>query len=205
MAEIKINSLKTYDEAKSVAQLHFNYITLSFLAKLGKEFLVDFYDATRYSTHGFSLIAKKDEKVVGFIAGSSDLAKLYKEFLRKKGAKIVFLLLKKSLNPKLLWGIAELLFYPKRIYRRKVLPKAELIAVAIDPPYRNKKYGSLLIKSFFEKIKTYNVDKVKVIVGAGNKRAIDYYRKHGFIHVNSFFLHKGIKSFIFVKELQKSQ
>jgi len=192
--------LQNYAEVKEVAKLHIHRIQLGFLSKIGENFLIEFYEAMVQSEYGICLIAKKDTKILGFIGGVIDLQTFYRNFIRKRGIKISFILSNKLFKPQILYGILENIFHLRKLSKCSDLPKAELISVAVNSDYEGKGIGSLLLKAFLGELKRRNINSVKVHVGTDNKKALRYYKKHKFINKGKIFIHKRV-SYILVREI----
>ena len=106
--------LQNPTEAKEVVKLHIRRIKSGFLSKLGQEFLAEFYKRVGQSKYGTCLIVRKAGKPLGFIADLTDLSSFCRDFVKKKAMKIGFILLGKLSNCRILRGILEGIFYPRR-------------------------------------------------------------------------------------------
>lgn len=62
----------------------------------------------------------------------------------------------------------------------KMYERAEIIDIVIDPVFRNKGYGSLLLDKAIEDINENNVDSITLEVNCNNAFAIGLYKKIGF-------------------------
>ena len=69
-------------------------------------------------------------------------------------------------------------------FYRNINNFAELDDMYILEEYRSKKYGSYLYAEFIKWCKAKNVKRLKVLVTAKNKQAIQYYQKKGFNDYN---------------------
>jgi ribosomal protein S18 acetylase RimI-like enzyme len=63
---------------------------------------------------------------------------------------------------------------------RTIKKIGELDSMLILEEYRSQGIGKQLFQEFFKWCKSHNVDRIKVIAAAENKRAIEFYRKNGF-------------------------
>jgi len=74
----------------------------------------------------------------------------------------------------LVGGLAEVESY------RKISQIIELGNMFVLENYRNLGIGTKLIKEFFNWCKTKGINRMKVVVSAGNVRGINFYKKNGF-------------------------
>jgi ribosomal protein S18 acetylase RimI-like enzyme len=128
--------------------------------------------------------------VVGFLAGCTDVAALYRAFLWHDGPLAVF-----ECSGRLL-----------RSWRRAIETLrhgtgaggkgAELLAIAVDPDIQGRGAGSLLVQGFLSEIRQRGEDAAHVVVAAGNERAVGLYEQAGFHKVEQFALHAGTESLL---------
>jgi ribosomal-protein-alanine acetyltransferase len=57
---------------------------------------------------------------------------------------------------------------------------AKILMLSIAKPYRRKKIGSQLLNQFLKNIKSENITNIELEVRIDNKKAIQFYQKHGF-------------------------
>jgi ribosomal protein S18 acetylase RimI-like enzyme len=180
----------TADDAAAAAALHAGQIGDGFLSILGPGFLRRLYRRVTLVPDSFLLIVEGDAGTVGFLAGSTDVAALYKAFVLRD-------------------GIAVSVVSGWRLLRswRRVMETlrhgsgggdndAELLAVAVDPLVRGRGAGTLLVQGFLAEMHRRRQDAARVVVGASNDAAVALYRRAGFEPVERFELHPGIESLI---------
>lgn len=181
---------------KQIAEMHYNQIKTGFLNNLGFEFLELLYRYIDEHEKSFIIYKIKNERVIGFISGTEDTDKLYSGFKRKYFLRIIWIIFKRlCLKPSIVKGISETMNYNKKTV---LLPKAELISIAVDNNYKGKGIASDLMKEFFNEMKKRGIESVKVTVGADNIRANEYYKKWGFEKILEIEVHKGIRSNVYV-------
>ena len=182
---------------KQIAEMHYNQIKTGFLNKLGLEFLELIYKYIDEYENSFIIYKIKNENVIGFISGTEDADNLYIGFKDKYFLKIIWIIFKRlCLKPSIVKGIFETMNYNKKTV---LLPKAELISIAVDNDYKGKGIASDLMKDFFNEMDKRGIESVKVTVGADNIRANEYYRKWGFERILEIEVHKGIRSNVYVR------
>jgi ribosomal protein S18 acetylase RimI-like enzyme len=191
-------TLRTGNEgdARSAAALHTGQIGDGFLSFLGPRFLRRLYRRIAMSPISFVLVATTEDRTTGFIAGSSDVGRLYRSFLVRDGALAAL-----SAAPRLLisWRRAvETLRHGSGAGGHG----PELLAIAVDPSYQGRGIGRLLVCGFLDEIIRQGHDGAHVVVGADNRAAISLYERAGFTSIERFELHSGTESLLMQWEYQ---
>jgi ribosomal protein S18 acetylase RimI-like enzyme len=174
-----------------VASLHATQISEGFLPTLGSTFLRRLYRRIRRSSTSFVLVAEKDGRVVGFIAGSADVGALYREFLVRDG-----LVAAVTAAPQLVRSLRRVL----ETMRHGASNAAgtgrgpELLAIAVAPECQGRGTGRQLVASFLEEVAARGSDAAYVVVGSDNRPAIALYEQAGFRVADQFELHTGTTS-----------
>ena len=180
----------TVGDADTAAALHAGQIGEGFLTILGPRFLRRLYRRVARAPGSFLLVVEDNATTVGFLAGSIDVAALYRAFFWRDGAAAAL-------------GSGWRLF---RSWRRAMETLrhggsgagegAELLAVAVDPIVRGRGAGTCLVEGFLSEIGRRKQDAAYVVVAAGNQTAIALYRRSGFHQVEVFELHLGTESLL---------
>ena len=179
-----------------VAALHIQCISTGFISSMGTDFVTSLYDAIVKSKSSLGVVAVKNGKVIGFVAFTTNLNKLYKSIIRRKGLKFALLLAGNVLSLRRIKKIFETLSYPARI-KKMNLPSAELLSIAVAPEERRKGLAGQLIEKGLRLYRKTGVDKVKVLIGADNKAGNKLYQKSGFELIGQIVNH-GVLSNIYV-------
>ncbi len=180
-------------DAPASAALHADQISQGFLSVLGPGFLRRLYRRIGRSPESFLLVADDRGTTVGFVAGSTNVAGLYRSFLLHDGI------------PAALGAAGALLAGWRRVL--DTLGHAggngagagrgpELLAIAVDPAWQGRGVGRLLVASFLDEVHARGRDAAHVVVGAGNAGAVSLYRRAGFVTVERFELHAGTESLL---------
>ncbi len=180
----------TKNHASQVASLHIQGISTGFISSLGQDFVTVLYQ-----------VIAENEKILGFVAFSSNLSKLYKFVIIKKGCKFFFVLAKKMLSLQVIHKILHNLFYPSKM-KKMSLPDAELLSIVVAPEGQGKGVAKQLVDAGFDECRRRGIDKLKVLVAADNEAANKLYQKSGFELKTQIDSH-GIKSNIYVRDLTK--
>jgi len=192
----------TVQDAPMVAALHIKGIKTGFISSLGIDFVTALYEAIAKNKSSFGFVAEENDKVLGFIAFTTNLNKLYKSVITKSGIKFALLLVGKIFSLKTIKKVFETLFYPNRI-KKLDLPSAELLSIVIDKEQREKGLATGLVQKGLAKCARRGIEKVKVLVAADNQSANKLYKKYGFELVAQIENH-GILSNIYVAETSKN-
>ena len=186
----QVIELKDLDVAHAgqVAALHIQCISTGFISSLGIDFVTSLYEAIVQSKSSFGVVALRNEKVLGFAAFTTNLNKLYKSVVWRKGLLFALLLVGNVRSRRRVKKMFETLFYPGRI-KNMNLPSAELLSIAVDPEERGKGLAGQLIEKGLQHCRKTGVDKVKVLIGADNKPGNKLYLKFGFEPVGQIVNH----------------
>jgi len=191
-----ISDLNTnYSEA--VAKLHIQGINIGFISSLGLKFVTSLYEAVAQSNSSFGYVAEEDGKVLGFIAFTPNLSKLYKSVILKKGCRFALLLAGKMFSMKRIKKVFETFFYPGTM-KKMALPCAELLSIVVAEEARGKGLATELVKKGLEACRLRGIEKVKVLVGADNEPANRLYLHCGFELFGRVMNH-GVLSNIYVR------
>ena len=185
----------TVRHARSVAALHIQGINTGFISSLGIGFVTALYEAIAKSVSSFGFAVEDNDKVLGFVAFTTNLNRLYKSIIAKKGWRFALLLAGKMFSLKRIKKILETLFYPGRV-KKMHLPDAELLSIAVDPAKYHNGLATELVRKSFEHCRKIGLDKVKVLVAAANEPANRLYLKCGFKLVGQIDNH-GVTSNIY--------
>jgi len=176
-------------DAAAAARLHGQLISEGFLSSLGPRFLRRLYSRIARAEGSFLLIAEIDHTPVGFIAGSEALRQLYRTFLLRDGVASAL-----SAPVRLLSALPRVLETLRHGGGDVGSEGAELLAVAVEPGWRDQHVGRQLVECFLSELERRGVGSAHVVVGADNAAAIAMYRRAGFTPVKTFEMHRGVGS-----------
>ena len=183
------------------ALLHIQGIPTGFISSLGQEFVAALYEAIAEDKNSFGFVAGEDDKVLGFVAFTTNLSRLYKYVAFKKGFKFSFILARKMMSIQNIKKVWANLLYPKKM-KEMDLPDAELLSIAVAPEGRGKGIAQQLVDAGFEECRKRGIDKVKVLVAADNEAANKLYKKCGFDFKMQIDSH-GVSSNIYIAEVRR--
>lgn len=187
------------EHTRQVAVLHVANISTGFISSLGIDFVETLYEAIAESRFGFGFVTQEKKEVIGFAAFTTDISKLYKTVILKKGIKFVFFLAGKMFSPKRVKKLVGTLLYPNKT-KKMGLPSAELLSTVVAPRGRRKGLAGELIQKGFQECRRQQIDSVKVLVGTDNMSANKLYMKCGFEFRGHIDNH-GVRSNIYVAKI----
>ncbi len=164
MNDIQITKLLP-SHAGDVADLHISGIHTGFISSLGIKFVTALYKAIAESKSAFGFVVLKNDRVVGFVAFTTDVNDLYRSVIFHSGVKLAVGLAFSKFSFTLLKKIYETLFYPRRL-KKLNLPSAELISISVSSEVRSLNLGTELTYRGLAECKNRNLEKIKVLVGA---------------------------------------
>lgn len=180
-----IDSAKKED-ALTIAKIHKAQISHGFLSSLSVSFLATFYQSLIESPVSFCLVARKENKVVGFISGTTNTARWQRYFLKHYFFHSLWFLLPKLFSLASVKKAVEALWYPSK---ESSLPSAELLTLAVDNRYWGTGVGAGLLAEFLVQMKSREVKCCRVVVGETLLQARRFYEKHGFIFEKIITIH----------------
>jgi len=188
--------------AHDIAQLHIQGINTGFISSLGIDFVAALYEAIAQSKSSFGFAVEDNGKVLGFVTFTTNLNKLYKSIIAKKGWRFALLLAGKIFSLQRVKKVFETLFYPNRV-KKMHLPSAELLSIVVNPGQCRRGLATQLVQKGFEHCQKIGLNKVKVLVAADNEPANKLYLKCGFKLVGQIDNH-GVKSNIYQAQTNKA-
>jgi ribosomal protein S18 acetylase RimI-like enzyme len=182
----------TASDAGTAADLHAGQISQGFLAVLGPRFLARLYRRISLDPGSFLIVGESDGATVGFIAGSTDVGRLYRAFLVHDGVAAALGSCRHLISR---WRqVVETLRHGSG--GAGTGRGAELLAVAVDGSFQGKGAGWSLVNAFLSEVSARGGDAAHVVVGAENAAAVSLYRRAGFGEVERFELHSGTQSLL---------
>jgi ribosomal protein S18 acetylase RimI-like enzyme len=185
-------------DAYVAARLHAEGIDQGFLSLLGPRFLGRLYRRICLHPGSFLIVAEEGaasgpDSVVGFVAGSTDVAGLYRSFLWRDGVAAAVPALG-HLVPQ--WRrVLETLRHGSS-EGSDTGRGAELLAIAVAGPSHGLGIGRTLVTAFLTELARREVDAAHVVVGADNRVGVALYERTGFVVARHFELHPGTVSLL---------
>jgi glycosyltransferase involved in cell wall biosynthesis len=128
----------TAHDAPSLARLHRDGLTGSFLPQLGDGFLRIMYRAMAADSGSVTVVAEDGDGIVGFAAGVLSTRAFYRRFILRHGLSAGLMSVGALVRPGVLGRLAETVSYPSTV---RDVPAAELVAIVVDPARRARGVG----------------------------------------------------------------
>lgn len=187
-----------------VAQLHHAAMGRSLWARLGRPFLERVYSGLVQSPHFLGFVYEEEGRVRGFIGGSTDSGKLFRQVLaRQAPALVVPSLLGILRNPGLLGPV----FSTPRYFLKSRVPSeadavtAESMFCSFEPDLRGRRVSGHINKVLFDELAARGHRKMKITTEADNEGAVRQLESWGFKRQGSFFFY-GKEMFIYLLDLE---
>jgi ribosomal protein S18 acetylase RimI-like enzyme len=189
------------DDALAVAQLHIDQIGNGFLASFPPKVLAAIYRTVTEAPTAFGFVADVAGQCEGFIACATDLRKLYRRVLWRRGPWMAMRLMPMLAYPRFVRRVLETFWYPSKV-RHLHLPPAEVLSMATSPAYRKQGVGCSLMHAALAEFRQRNCPSVKVLVGSQLVAAQKFYVRIGF-HLFGKLEHHGASENIYVMDLAR--
>lgn len=167
------------EDAPAVGSLHYEGIPTGFLSSLGPKFLTELYAAVPNCPSGFGFVADLGGGTVAFVACATSTGALYKEALKKRGARLALKMLPRIWRPSTIRNSLETLLYPSDVAEQEV-PDAEVLSIVVGEEIRRRGLGKALIQRALAAFRGRGIEQAKVAVWTGNEPAQALYRSCGF-------------------------
>lgn len=206
------------EDITELIQFHLISFPSFFSSCLGDKFLKIYYRSYQLTDEHLILVAKTQDKIIGFIAGTTNADLLYQSLFRKNFFSLVKLTFKRFLFSKnfrnkvfkknhfLIQAINSQFLTVKKLNPRKKSKQAPLVSnyahlflIAVREEFRGKGVSLDLISEFEKEMRKKGILKCTLWVKSDNLRAIGFYKKTGweaFIETE-----EAIK---FIKDLSKN-
>lgn len=180
--QVRIRAARPEDLSE-VVRLHLELLPHGFFARLGQGYLRVYHRSFMTSPFAVSLVAYRDDRLVGFVAGALDAHRHQQWTLRRLGSRLLVRgLFALTLRPQLAW---EFLTTRTGRYVRGVLravrpaaasptaattddsvpegPVAVLTHVAVDPSDQGRGSGSALVDSFVQRVSAVGTARIELV------------------------------------------
>jgi len=177
----------TLEDVETVVAMHESEIPGGVLTELGPAFLVLFYQQVIKDPNARGYVVRKNNTVVGFIAGSSDPDTFFKVLFGRNWFRLGFILLKRSLVRPVF-----LLRFTQRVranLRKENL--AESLSAAVAEGYKKSGFGLILLKKLLDEFRQSGIKRVQCDVAIdtddpGIVTLHHMYQKCGYVQSDTF-------------------
>ena len=186
-------------EIEQIIKIHKSELEHGFLSSLGDKVLISLIDFASNSKTGFVFTATNQEngKIVGFLLGTINTGRFYKEFILRKSIILFYHLIPELFSLKTIIKLIETLLYPTR--KENIdCPPAELLDIAVLKKYQNKGIAKKLFFYFIDELKAQDQSTVKITTGSSLVSAHIFYKNIGAKKIDEIEVHKGESTYVYV-------
>lgn len=195
----------TKDEYRDVARIHVESISKGFLSTLGIRFLALLYEAIDRSEGSILIVARDENRVIGFVAGTVGLGEVFR-IMFKSWIRLAVAIFPALFSPKKVYRISETLLFSgakNRVDTIECSLKCELLSIAVSSGFRRKGVAEALFNELTLYFQKNGVTQFKIVVGDALAPAHKFYRRLGAYPVARAEVHKGSWSTIYVLDINK--
>lgn len=192
MAHIRMLKQQDKDAVEAVVQIHLDTFQGFFLTFMGRGFLRQLYRSyCEHEESGLLGAFDENEKLIGFLAYSSQLSGLYKYMIKKRLIPFGWYAMGAFLRkPKVFMRLVRAFLKPSESRREETY--VELASIGVSPAAKGTGVGSQLIDTLkknvdFEKYAYINLE----TDATDNEVANGFYVKNGFVLYRTFQTHEG--------------
>lgn len=165
-------------DAEAVAKIHSESISSGFISSLPYPFVVKLYRQMAKSKNALGFVCVNETLILGFIFGSIDTKRFFKELLLSNGIVFFFSLFRSAFDFSVLKKIINNVLYASKF--SSDLPKAEILSVAIKKDAQNMGVGKMLMDGITEQYLAVGIREIKALTDEKNADSNRYYVKRGF-------------------------
>lgn len=206
MNNLKLSySIATLEDLDSVVALHKKVFINNSTTLLGSSFLYQYYRLF-LNENFFFLVAKKQEKTVGFIVGVNDY-KLLSKCLKKNAHLFLIPILRSVFNINLIPFLVKRLFafiFNDRVNKMPLNLKNhnEITSFAVDNDYQNLGIGTSILNKYLSLVSDDTIQGVFLTTNATDNRAtINFYKKSGFLIKHTYHQTKNRRMHLMLRRI----
>jgi ribosomal protein S18 acetylase RimI-like enzyme len=188
---MKVEVSKNVSYVDEIVQIHMATFTGFFLTFLGRGFLRQLYKGFMEHPHSGVIVAKENDRIVGFCAFSEDLSGFYKYLIKKKLILFAWYALGAFLRkPKVLFRLLRAFTYSGDSKREEAY--IELSSIGVLPDIKSKGVGTQMITLLKEISDGTRFEYIKLETDRDNNEGANhFYQKNGFALNHSYETPEG--------------
>lgn len=188
------------EDAPDIAHLHRDEIDFGFLSTLRPGFLTVLYRAILRSNCASCIVAECQGRLIGFVAVTTDMEKMYKVVFHRSRMRLFLHLLPSLVSVRVIRYCWQTFRYPNRKPPMD-LPAAELLSIAVSHCFIGQGIGKRLVNSALDRLWEIQVPAVRVAVLA-TVPANRFYQALGWVLAGTME-HHGRRLNLYVQERPK--
>lgn len=199
MIEYKASQF-TSSEIHQAVGIQIQELRQGYLSSLGEKPLDLIFSHVASSYWGMLILGKESgqNQVVGYVFGTTDTTRLYKEFIFKRTPLALIYFLPKMISWQRIKKGFETLFYPARKGPDKMQSETpELLDLAVAKDYQGVGVAQELFRQFVGQCRSRGITSFRIPTTEGLDRAHRFYEKMGAEPIGEIEVHGGQRTYIY--------
>ena len=179
------------NDVNAVVKVHLSSFQGFFLTFLGRQFLSELYAGIVVDSTGIAFVYREEDRVLGFIAGTSQPAGFYSHLLHRRWwrfalASLIPILKNPLIIPRLLRAFRK----PQDVSNQP--DTGTLMSIAVTPEAQGRGLGQVLVKAFLEEAADRGLKHVDLTTDKNNNDSVNqFYQRMGFQCSRTFVTSEG--------------
>jgi ribosomal protein S18 acetylase RimI-like enzyme len=170
--------LSALTDVEAISRLHTVVLGYTLNARLGHPHLCRLYRGLMRSPHGVVFAAYEQERLIGFVSGTSDAKLLQRDLIRMPGTRILLsLALGLARRP---WLISKLITQyqiNRPVIYRNTEVRASLLTIGTHPAWQGKGVGRQMVQTLMDEFRRRSVEHFHLNTKGNNHNNSAFY--HG--------------------------
>lgn len=194
---MRFRKINTTD-ATMIAKLQKHNVSSGFLSSLDDKNLAAIYSSIINQKKNFGILATDHKIPVGFILLTENCGSLYQDFIKNNFWLGVKIFSTKIFSPVTIRKIIDHFFYPRK---RKSLPEAELLSIAVEKACRRQGVAKKLAIMGIKELRSRKIKEFITIVGTRLTASNNFMQSIGGKKIAEIEVHRGGKSNVYIWKL----
>jgi len=179
------------NDVNAVVKVHLSSFQGFFLTFLGRQFLSELYAGIVVDSTGIAFVYREEDRVLGFIAGTSQPAGFYSRLLNRRWWRFALASLMPILkNPLIIPRLLRAFRKPQDVSNQP--DTGTLMSIAVTPEAQGRGLGQVLVKAFLEEAADRGLKHVDLTTDKNNNDSVNqFYQRMGFQCSRTFVTSEG--------------
>jgi ribosomal protein S18 acetylase RimI-like enzyme len=189
-------------DTEIVVGIHLASFQGFFLTFLGRRFLSELYASIIVDITSIAFVYGKENRILGFVAGTAEPADFYKRLLRSRWWRFALASLLPVLkNPLIILRLLRAFQKPQD--GPSQIDTGTLMSVAIIPEAQGRGVGKALVKAFLDEATNRGLKYIDLTTDKNNNDSVNHFYQHlGFQCARTFITPEGREMNEYVKNIQ---
>lgn len=196
----RIDRQSPESDFRQIAQLHQEEIRNGFLTSLGEDFLMRLYRSLAEDKNVFTVAARRDKEIIGYLCAAISTAGVYRRFLWRNAWRLAPALLPRLVSISTLRRVSETLLYPAKTAMSN-LPEPEILNFCVKSSAQRCGVGRGLFQTLCDEFTRRGLQQLRIVTGQSQVSAQRFYESLGAVRVGSIEVHNSVPSLVYVYTL----